>query len=514
MCLNPKKIINRTSHWHDGKPVYLIVPCGHCEECLQKQRNDWYVRCYYQWLQNRCSSFFYTLTYNNDNLPHYQGVSCFSKRHIQLFLKRLRHLLVNFDEELELKYMITCEFGEQCHRPHYHALFYLNKPVLAIHLYKMIEQAWQYGFVKYGDNLGIVSSYRGIRYVTKYITKDMAFFSDEKQLLFDKIRQRYAALLNYMKQRWHNCSSSLQLFVNEFGRFSLVVRKDGIYKKVKTDSFDYAAYKCFLAKVNRITSQIIPFHMQSSKLGLGSLNANSYEVLNQVCSIVEGDGVVKHYSLPRYYRKMFYYDLVESETTGKKTNYVLNTRGKELYLSNLDQRISNCEKSYKDVINNAHLINKDTLLLLNEVLYNSHMTEFMSIESLVHFCKNVDCNLHELSIYWTCFRNRYMPPMFLTETFTSDLLIDNYMDYVAWCISDTQNIDCGKIYEKFGELPAIQAFNLICWEQHPYFQRYEYVCTVLDVVCISLRQMKSRATVEQEKNARVLRDIVNNSINF
>ena len=22
----------------------IMVPCGHCEECLRQQRNDWYVR--------------------------------------------------------------------------------------------------------------------------------------------------------------------------------------------------------------------------------------------------------------------------------------------------------------------------------------------------------------------------------------------------------------------------------------------------------------------------------------
>ena len=81
MCLQPKYITNRCLHYDLYKPLKIQVPCGKCEECKNTIRNEWFTRCYYEWRRHQESTFFYTLTYNNENLPKWNGIQHFSKQH-------------------------------------------------------------------------------------------------------------------------------------------------------------------------------------------------------------------------------------------------------------------------------------------------------------------------------------------------------------------------------------------------------------------------------------------------
>ena len=128
MCLSPRYITNRSLHWDLFQPLKLQVPCGKCEECKRSNRSDWFVRSYYEWQKSQNSTFFYTLTYNNDNLPKFAGIACFRKKDLQDFLKRLRFRLDKYN--VKLKYLITCEYGELRNRSHYHALFFALIPTM------------------------------------------------------------------------------------------------------------------------------------------------------------------------------------------------------------------------------------------------------------------------------------------------------------------------------------------------------------------------------------------------
>ena len=41
--LTDRKVLLKNRPW-DYFTQRIMVPCGHCEECLRQQRNDWYVR--------------------------------------------------------------------------------------------------------------------------------------------------------------------------------------------------------------------------------------------------------------------------------------------------------------------------------------------------------------------------------------------------------------------------------------------------------------------------------------
>lgn len=152
----------------------VCVPCGKCYPCLAKKRSQWSFRLT-QELKKAKTSHFVTLTYDENN-----KVSKVNKRHLQLFLKRLRKdiekLRVNTKynlnglyeaEKIKIKYFLTAEYGTQTKRPHYHGIFF-NIPNEKINL---IEKNWGLGFV----SIGTVTP-KSINYVTKYIiTKEEEF---------------------------------------------------------------------------------------------------------------------------------------------------------------------------------------------------------------------------------------------------------------------------------------------------------------------------------------------------
>lgn len=102
------------------------------------------------------SSHFITLTYNNENVPitdkKYMSLS---KRHIQLFMKRLRK-----DNKNKIKYYLCGEYGSKTKRPHYHAIMF-NVDI------QTIQDNWAQGDI----HIGQVSE-ASVGYTLKYMFKD------------------------------------------------------------------------------------------------------------------------------------------------------------------------------------------------------------------------------------------------------------------------------------------------------------------------------------------------------
>ena len=74
MCLTPVRIKTNAKYFSLGsfKKLSFEVPCGHCAECQQMKKNEWYLRNYYEavstWSQDGYI-LFDTLTYSDDYLP-------------------------------------------------------------------------------------------------------------------------------------------------------------------------------------------------------------------------------------------------------------------------------------------------------------------------------------------------------------------------------------------------------------------------------------------------------------
>lgn len=130
-----------------GQDDPLQLPCGKCNGCRADQAMEWAVRLYHESLLHKQCSFL-TLTYDDDHLPDDGKIN---KRHLQLFFKRMRRA------GYKLRYFACGEYGEQTHRPHYHAIifgqdFINEKSDLSADLYEnlRVTRLWGHGQVVIG----------------------------------------------------------------------------------------------------------------------------------------------------------------------------------------------------------------------------------------------------------------------------------------------------------------------------------------------------------------------------
>lgn len=160
--------------------------CGSCPECLRKRASSWVLRSVYE-ARSRVSSCMVTLTYDSYLYDSNGRVQCektpdpdlvVSKRHCQLFLKRLRKWFYSLTGK-SFKYLLTAEYGSTTHRAHYHAiLFGVSFPDLVFYkrskrgnpIYKsaILTRLWGHGICTV-DSVNINGAVA--RYCTKYCAK-------------------------------------------------------------------------------------------------------------------------------------------------------------------------------------------------------------------------------------------------------------------------------------------------------------------------------------------------------
>lgn len=127
MCLTPITIKNKRTDEN------LSVPCGRCPLCYARRVSGWSFRLMEE-DKVSTSSYFLTLTYDTDTVPITKhGFMGLSKRHVQLFFKRLRksHDLpaearnrVSNETGKPIKYFAVGEYGGKKFRPHYHIILF------------------------------------------------------------------------------------------------------------------------------------------------------------------------------------------------------------------------------------------------------------------------------------------------------------------------------------------------------------------------------------------------------
>ena len=132
------------------------VRCGRCKPCLEKKRQDKFIRILehskgYQY------TTFVTLTYDDENLKW--GINpTLCKRDFILFMKKLRKKLSKLN--VKISYYTVGEYGTKFHRPHYHMIIFgLSKASATT----FIRSTWSNGLI----HVGTLSA-RSINYVCKY----------------------------------------------------------------------------------------------------------------------------------------------------------------------------------------------------------------------------------------------------------------------------------------------------------------------------------------------------------
>ena len=143
-------------------PYQVQVPCGSCPSCLKKRCKQWAFRLN-QEAKESLSACFLTLTYEVCPFTK-NGLPTLSKRHFQLFMKKLRKRV---PQDLpKLKYYACGEYGTETHRPHYHMiLFNLPHPMINT---EVLSKIWNHGFVDVDPRPPGEGS---MHYVSKYIMK-------------------------------------------------------------------------------------------------------------------------------------------------------------------------------------------------------------------------------------------------------------------------------------------------------------------------------------------------------
>lgn len=121
MCLIPL-------FFHEQK-----IACGKCPECLSAQRRDWIYRCE-QEAQKRKFNYFFTLTFNENNLPPDEaGV-----------WKIFTQFRKDFHKERgKFQYFVSMERGDEKGRLHLHMLAFSDFALPK----DFIRKIWRYGFI-------------------------------------------------------------------------------------------------------------------------------------------------------------------------------------------------------------------------------------------------------------------------------------------------------------------------------------------------------------------------------
>lgn len=174
---------------HENKNPYgdpIQIPCGKCTECRLNYAKKWSDRCMLE-LQHHESSYFLTLTYDDEHLPtNDEGYPNLEKSHFQDFMKRLReHHARKFPDAAPLRFYACGEYGSVTRRCHFHAIIFgLYIPDLKFYsktetgdfLYESpwLDSIWKNGLVRIGS-----VTPESCAYVARYTSKKADGFTKE-----------------------------------------------------------------------------------------------------------------------------------------------------------------------------------------------------------------------------------------------------------------------------------------------------------------------------------------------
>lgn len=166
---------------------FVEIPCGQCIECRLQRSRRWADRCMLE-LGYHESSYFITLTYDNDHIPKnplidydtgeiYAENATLVKKDLQDFMKRLRRAYEYKGYDNKLRFFACGEYGSQTLRPHYHIIVFglklddlvlYKRNFVGDNLYNsaFISKIWKKGFSVIGD-----VTWQSCAYVARYIMK-------------------------------------------------------------------------------------------------------------------------------------------------------------------------------------------------------------------------------------------------------------------------------------------------------------------------------------------------------
>lgn len=245
MCTNPLYIKNNKRHYRPLlNKMGLEVPCGTCEECVRQRRTSYAVRATFESLKF-CGTndsplggtcLMVLLTYNDNSVPRvsvdkYKDEMCFNRNHVSTLLRFLSDEYHNSKDHRTFSCLIGAEYAvdeRYTQRPHYHALFWVDKNISPHNFMQSIRRIWQ-GMVTKSvsplgkhrvttwdfGNLGFVLPFENDSkhsyivkdlkaasvYCAKYAVKQVGFYNKPfmKYIIANKLKSKY---LHIMPKVW------------------------------------------------------------------------------------------------------------------------------------------------------------------------------------------------------------------------------------------------------------------------------------------------------------------------
>lgn len=230
-------LYNNTHYYCCNNKLFNEIPDSTSWEFESSKRQSYSQRLY--WEFEYCKSvggqaFFYTFTYNDASLPHFDckrldiksgewkdySFPCFSYDHIRLLTNGLISKILRRQYGSQMRYFVACERGEgkgwyrkKGMNPHYHVIFFVfplspdirkdkdpeYKPIPPGRFLHLCRSVWQYksthdrsykrvkcdyksarfGHCQPGDDCGLISDFDALSYVSKYVVKDSVQYSDD-----------------------------------------------------------------------------------------------------------------------------------------------------------------------------------------------------------------------------------------------------------------------------------------------------------------------------------------------
>lgn len=194
MCLYPQKLINKKytateknsgcipkppiigkdkdgNDIYDERVLYILAPCGNCEECRKAKAREWQVRLTEE-IKTSEKAYFITLTFSPEELTKICKEKGIGECNAAAAYA-LRHMLERWRKTYKksLKHWFITELGhEGTERIHMHGIIFTNEK---LEFGKKDDNNmctwnyWKYGHIYVGDYCTL----RTINYIVKYINK-------------------------------------------------------------------------------------------------------------------------------------------------------------------------------------------------------------------------------------------------------------------------------------------------------------------------------------------------------
>lgn len=246
--------------------LYVDIPCGKCEACIEQRTKSWAIRCVLE-AQQYVNNCFITLTYNEKCKP--KGGLC--KKDVFKFIKRLRNKY-----GAGIRYFGCGEYGTKYDRPHYHAILFNFWPSDAVPIFrdshtdciyfksKELQSLWPFGFVSIGE-----VSYNSCAYVARYCQKKIA----------DMGIVRQNPEFSFMSRR---PGIGQKYFVEHY---SSLVDTDKVYVKINNSSY-FSSFRYFDKLIDRVDPEKLQ-ELKSRRISNGEINVAGELLSRSISNIAD-----------------------------------------------------------------------------------------------------------------------------------------------------------------------------------------------------------------------------------